>query len=64
MNCYKKYLVITHSADSGWDEKRDYSKIGEARKAAREYLADKYYDEAIIVNTETNGAIAEYRRAV
>lgn len=40
----KKYVVVTYSHDSGYDEKMDYDSIKEARREAKEYAKDSYYE--------------------
>lgn len=57
----KRYEIITHSYDSGVDQKESTHTIQEAKAIIKEYLeADDYYDSAAIYDYKLNKVIALY----
>ena len=53
-----KYHIVTHSYDSGEDDKQDTPTLKEAVKLAKEWLTDEYYHAARIFSA--NGIVREY----
>ena len=57
----RRYEVITHSYDSGVDQKENTYTIQEAKAIIKDYLTtDDYYDSAAIYDYKTKKIIALY----
>ena len=56
----KRYQIITHSRDSGTDEKLEYYTIAKATSESRQYRLDDYYDGVIIYDLVLNRIVREY----
>ena len=56
----KRYEIITHSYDSGIDQKESTYTIQEAKAIVKEYLSDNYYDSAAIYDYKSQKIIALY----
>lgn len=57
----KRYEIITHSYDSGIDQKESTYTIQEAKAIIKEYLkTDDYYDSAAIYDYKLKKVIALY----
>jgi len=56
----KRYEVITHSFDSGVDQKEATHTIQEAKAIVKEYLSDSYYDSAAIYDYKHEKVVALY----